>query len=444
MKIKKYISLLITVFLLLSIASLASAAETVTLGDQISITNVLREESPMLIENVPIYVCQAPVTVALLQDSTVYTVSDLITDDEGSFSPSAGYLPDGGTNDAYWDYEKNKNFPKNLSHTLTGQTNPYYVKSTAKGKTVEAIILINSVQPMNPANKSDGFTYPIWEESIPNGSITINGLYDITYNKKGDTTFIIDQNSTITVNCAASAVYVDNRLFTEAADICTVTTCENGTYKDNQFWYDESSATIDQTYLLPGSTFSITEPGDHTVTVSLGYQSKEERLSIQGGDSLSWQDSPRISFRVINATPTANYTTSKVLIDGNETAFEAYNIEDNNYFKLRDIAKVISGSSKQFEVSWDDENSVINLISGKAYTAVGGELSPGDNQSKPSVICTSKIFKDGTEVILKAYNIGGNNYFKLRDLGQAFNFDVSWDGSANCITVETDKAYTAD
>lgn len=444
MKIKNYLSCLLAFLLLLSTTTFVSAAETVTLSDQLSITNVLRKDAPAYIENVPVYVCQAPVTVTLLKDSTAYTVADIIADDEGSFSHSAGYLPDGGTHDTYWDYEKSKNFPKNLTHTLTGQTNPYYVKSTANGNTVEAIILINSVKPMNPANKTDGFTHSIWEETVPGGTITINGLYDITYNKKGDTTFIIDQNATVTVNRAISAIYIDNRLFTEANDLCSVTTCETGTYKDNQFWYDENSATIDQTYILPGATFSISKLGDHTVTVSLGYQSKEERLALQGGDSLNWQNSPRISFLVINATPTANYTTSKVLVDGKDTAFEAYNIEDNNYFKLRDIAKVISGSAKQFEVSWDEENGVINLLSGKSYTTVGGELASGSGQAKASVICTSKIFKDNSEVILKAYNIDGNNYFKLRDLGQAFDFDVSWNGSTNCITIETDKSYTAD
>ncbi len=68
----------------------------------------------------------------------------------------------------------------------------------------------------------------------------------------------------------------------------------------------------------------------------------------------------------------------------------------------------------------------------------------GNGEAKPSAICTSRIYKDGTEVILKAYNIGGNNYFKLRDLGQAFDFDVSWNGEENCITVETAKSYTPD
>ena len=67
-------------------------------------------------------------------------------------------------------------------------------------------------------------------------------------------------------------------------------------------------------------------------------------------------------------------TFSKVLINGKEIAFDAYNINDNNYFKLRDIAFVLSGTAKQFNVDWDDEANAISLTSGASYNAVGGEM----------------------------------------------------------------------
>ena len=444
MKFKKLISILIAALMLLASFTFVYAADTVTLGDQVSITNMIREEAPMYLEGVPVYVCQAPVTVTLLKDSTAYTVSDIVVDEDGGFFPSVGYLPDNGTHEEYWSYEKNHAFPKGLTHTLTAQTNPFYVKSTANGKTIEAIILIAEVHPVNPANKVEQYEHSLWSDPVSGGTMTIHGLYDITYNKNGDITYVIDTASAITINRAISAIYVDNTLCTEALGLCTTPVYATGKYQDNQFWYDAESPIIDQTFIAPGATINITAPGDHAVTVSLGYQSKEERTTIQNSENVSWQNSPRVFFRVINANPTANYTSSKVLINGTDTAFEAYNIENNNYFKLRDIAKVLSGTQKQFEVTWNNETRAIDLISGKAYTPVGGELIPGNGEAKPSVICTSRIYKDGAEVILKAYNINGNNYFKLRDLGQAFDFDVSWNGAENCITVETNKSYTAD
>ncbi|MDR2442720.1 MAG: hypothetical protein LBE31_04280, partial [Deltaproteobacteria bacterium] len=55
---------------------------------------------------------------------------------------------------------------------------------------------------------------------------------------------------------------------------------------------------------------------------------------------------------------------------------------------------------------------------------------------------TSKITLDGAEVSLTAYNIGGNNYFKLRDIGAAFDFGVTWDSAKNTIVIDTSIGYT--
>lgn len=142
--------------------------------------------------------------------------------------------------------------------------------------------------------------------------------------------------------------------------------------------------------------------------------------------------------------PKATPTSSKVLVNGKETAFNAYEINGNNYFKLRDIASVLSASGKQFDVSWDNDKQAINLLSGKTYTVVGGELTKGDSSNKTATLNTSKVYLDGKEINLTAYTIDGNNYFKLRDLGQTFNFGVGWDGAANTVTIDTSASYTAE
>jgi len=47
----------------------------------------------------------------------------------------------------------------------------------------------------------------------------------------------------------------------------------------------------------------------------------------------------------------------------------------------------------------------------------------------------------------EAYNIGGNNFFKLRDLAYAISgtekqFDIGWDNDTRAITLVTGVAYT--
>lgn len=133
--------------------------------------------------------------------------------------------------------------------------------------------------------------------------------------------------------------------------------------------------------------------------------------------------------------------SSKVLVNGENIEFDAYTIKGNNYFKLRDIAKVLSGTEKQFEVTWDGTKNVINLISGESYTVVGGELSKGDGSEKEPVESNATIFKDGEAISLKAYTIKGNNYFKLRDIGETFDFGITWDSTTKTIGIDTTTGY---
>ena len=57
---------------------------------------------------------------------------------------------------------------------------------------------------------------------------------------------------------------------------------------------------------------------------------------------------------------------------------------------------------------------------------------------------TNRIYVDGQEVHLTAYNINGNNYVMLRDVGRAVDFNVYWDSDAKCVQVESKKPYTGE
>ena len=57
---------------------------------------------------------------------------------------------------------------------------------------------------------------------------------------------------------------------------------------------------------------------------------------------------------------------------------------------------------------------------------------------------TNRVYVDGQEVRLTAYNINGNNYVMLRDVGKALGFNVCWDSDAKCVQVESGKPYTGE
>ena len=141
-------------------------------------------------------------------------------------------------------------------------------------------------------------------------------------------------------------------------------------------------------------------------------------------------------------TQTARPTASRVLVNGVDTAFDAYNIDGSNYFKLRDLAYVLNGTAKQFNVGWDGAANAISLTSGEAYEPVGGEMAQSESsERRPAAPTASAIYLDGELAEFTAYLIGGNNYFKLRDIMQIFDVYVGWDDATSTITLDTSMGY---
>lgn len=136
-------------------------------------------------------------------------------------------------------------------------------------------------------------------------------------------------------------------------------------------------------------------------------------------------------------TLTAAPTPSNVYVDGTLVNFDAYKINNSNYFKLRDLASVLSGTGAKFQIQWDQQATAIRITNGQAYTAEGGEMKGKGSSLKAAKPCEAAIFIDGEAVALSAYEIDGYNYFKLRDVGQAVGFSVEWDSDTNDIHIMT-------
>ena len=142
------------------------------------------------------------------------------------------------------------------------------------------------------------------------------------------------------------------------------------------------------------------------------------------------------------ASTLAEPSVNKVYVDGEQANVAAYGINGNNYFKLRDLAAILSGTDAQFEVTWDRATGSITLTEGKAYTTVGGELGaiPAANQTAED--STAVVFRDGVQVDYTGYNINNNNYYKLRDIAADFDFGVTWDRDTKSVLITTTEGYT--
>ena len=74
-------------------------------------------------------------------------------------------------------------------------------------------------------------------------------------------------------------------------------------------------------------------------------------------------------------------SSQALTVDGRSVACEYYNIDGYNYFKLRDIAFVLNGTSSQFSVDYDEAARAVKIVTGEAYVSVGGELAKGEDLS---------------------------------------------------------------
>lgn len=113
-----------------------------------------------------------------------------------------------------------------------------------------------------------------------------------------------------------------------------------------------------------------------------------------------------------------------------------YNISDNNYFKLRDIAALVG-----FGVEWNQETRTVEISSERTATNLEGII---DNSISGTVaeVSDQRFALDGYYIGMKAYQIGGNNYVKLRDLALQINFGVDYDNESGRVTIYPGLFYS--
>ena len=131
-------------------------------------------------------------------------------------------------------------------------------------------------------------------------------------------------------------------------------------------------------------------------------------------------------------------TGQSLTVDGRSAECESYNIDGSNYFKLRDLAVLLSEGDSRFSVDYDPAADRVDIVTGASYTPVGGELSDGGDRSATARPSRQTICINGREnPSLTVYNIGDQNYFQLRELGRVLGFRVGYDEESRTVTVDS-------
>lgn len=137
--------------------------------------------------------------------------------------------------------------------------------------------------------------------------------------------------------------------------------------------------------------------------------------------------------KVVNAMK----SSQKVSVDGKSVEISAYNIGGSNYFKLRDIAVILSGTEKEFDIGFDKEKNLINIEPGKAYSEAGDGVSEITKKNATGVKKELRYMLDNLDYAVYPINIDNSNYFKFRDLAKILDFSIEYDNVKKEIMIVT-------
>ena len=110
-------------------------------------------------------------------------------------------------------------------------------------------------------------------------------------------------------------------------------------------------------------------------------------------------------------------------------------IHGNNYFKLRDIGKLIN-----FSVIYDSNINAIKIETSAGYIPESTETDAVQNvvQTEEIAIPTPQtVYVNGRQIKPEGYAINGSAYLKLRDIGEMIPFRVEYDSAAQIVNLTT-------
>lgn len=134
-------------------------------------------------------------------------------------------------------------------------------------------------------------------------------------------------------------------------------------------------------------------------------------------------------------TVDAKVTNSEMTLNNGLINIQGFNIKNNNYFKLRDLAQIFNNTESKFNVKWNEKTQIVDIITKQDYvdTTNNNKINYSTNDSYTAKLTNSEIMLNGKKINIQVYKINGSNYFKLRDLGDLIPFKVVWSEETKCI-----------
>lgn len=115
---------------------------------------------------------------------------------------------------------------------------------------------------------------------------------------------------------------------------------------------------------------------------------------------------------------------------------QAFAINGEDYFKLRDIAFILKETIMRFDVDWYIWENAIYIESGENYYETGDELMISDTKQTASPV-TSKVYINDKISDYSAYFVNGNTYMKIADIAESVGFQADIDTKSSKVVIKS-------
>lgn len=137
----------------------------------------------------------------------------------------------------------------------------------------------------------------------------------------------------------------------------------------------------------------------------------------------------------------AKLSEDKFLFNDEDVYITTFKVEDENYFKISDLAALLEDTDKKFNVEFNEENLVVIITKGENYKKIQTDLKEQELGETDAYQGLHKLYiNDGQEMKkleIKSYNILGNNYYRLRDLGKELGFGAAYNFKKSLVMLDT-------
>ena len=137
----------------------------------------------------------------------------------------------------------------------------------------------------------------------------------------------------------------------------------------------------------------------------------------------------------------ASRTSARIYLNDDTVTITGYEIGGNNYFKLRDLAYALKDTTSCFDLAWNAGVNRVEVYTQRPYAGDAPENS-WSNRTVQAVPASAELSVDGRTVSVTAYEINGNNYYKLRDMGELLSFSTEWLEESGSICIYTLDEHT--